>query len=410
MLPAPLLAQTGPGAFRFSCLCAAVLLYGAYGSPTPDSPGWTEAFIGALLLLAVSPAAAFRAIKPDFSAPFWRGAGQCLLVFGLAVPVALGAWNGHAPRMILRDLVPFLFMLLPVFLAPDIAASPARRAWLLLCVLALGTLLAVRAAGGEGPVAFIAPLLGRSEKLHYLANMPGVLFAATFFAGTAMMLAVRRPAPGPLALALLFFFLSLTCLWPVAMTQQRAGIGVFALSLAPVLLLCLRDRPGRTLGLLLPCAALAAIFFRAEIGEVLDTLIRKSEIVGSNRRFAEAGAVWSEIRAHPVALLFGEGWGAQFASPAVAGITVNFTHGLFSSLLLKTGIAGLVLGLSYVGGILFALFRNFRAAPVFVVALAGPVLIDVFLYASFKSLDFGLVLLLAAAGSAPGDFYGDERG
>ena len=32
--------------------------------------------------------------------------------------------------------------------------------------------------------------------------------------------------------------------------------------------------------------------------------------------------------------------------------------------------------------------------PVIALALAGPFLIDIFLYASFKSLDFGLVLLL----------------
>jgi hypothetical protein len=40
------------------------------------------------------------------------------------------------------------------------------------------------------------------------------------------------------------------------------------------------------------------------------------------------------------------------------------------------------------------LTRLMRVEPLLAAALAGPLLIDVFLYASFKSLDFGLLLLL----------------
>ena len=114
-------------------------------------------------------------------------------------------------------------------------------------------------------------------------------------------------------------------------------------------------------------------------------------------RAEEWCAVWAEIAAHPLSLIFGQGWGATFSSPAVADIEVNFTHGLLSSLLLKTGLAGFALGLAYLYGLGRVLVRLFSGYPVVVLAVAGPVLIDVVLYASFKSLDFGLVLALIPA-------------
>jgi len=120
-------------------------------------------------------------------------------------------------------------------------------------------------------------------------------------------------------------------------------------------------------------------------------------------RSAEWAAVWAEVSAHPISLLIGKGWGATFSSPAVADIEVNFTHGLLSSLLLKTGLIGLGLGLVYLGALGRGWLNMFKTHPVIVVALGGPILIDVFLYASFKSLDFGLMLLLLASLR----FYGD---
>ena len=74
---------------------------------------------------------------------------------------------------------------------------------------------------------------------------------------------------------------------------------------------------------------------------------------------------------------------------------------------MKNGLIGLVLGGVYIGGLLRVLFARLGASYIVVLALAAPILIDVFLYASFKSLDFGLVLLLAAYVSE-GKLLGDD--
>ena len=132
-------------------------------------------------------------------------------------------------------------------------------------------------------------------------------------------------------------------------------------------------------------------------GEVFELFLLKSERVGVNMRFEELRAVWGAISVHPLSVLFGLGWGAHFSSPAVADIDVQFTHGLLSSALLKTGIIGLLLHAAFIISLLKMLCVHFRKHVVFAVALGGPVLIDVFLYASFKSLDFGLVLMLIPA-------------
>ncbi len=83
-------------------------------------------------------------------------------------------------------------------------------------------------------------------------------------------------------------------------------------------------------------------------------------------------------------------------SPAVGGLTVNFTHSFLTTYWLKTGLCGLALALLYLARLGRMLASIAPRRPLLAGAMAGPLLIDVTLYASFKSLDFGLVLLLIA--------------
>ena len=65
-------------------------------------------------------------------------------------------------------------------------------------------------------------------------------------------------------------------------------------------------------------------------------------------------------------------------------------------LILCVCVFGAVMGALYIGLLLKSLLFVRGVAVITALALIGPILIDVFLYASFKSLDFGLVLLLVA--------------
>ncbi|MCK5374452.1 MAG: hypothetical protein KAJ40_04140, partial [Alphaproteobacteria bacterium] len=73
---------------------------------------------------------------------------------------------------------------------------------------------------------------------------------------------------------------------------------------------------------------------------------------------------------------------------------VNFTHNFFSSMMLKSGLIGMMLCCAYLSGLIGRLMRVISKNPVLGLAIAAPVFIDLTFYASFKSLDFGLMLLM----------------
>ena len=370
---------------RAGFLCLAVAIYALWGSPTPDDPGMLEVLIAALLILAVGVSGVRMVAFERNEIPVRLA--QIFLLFGLSVPLLGGVLSGNDFGLLLRDVIPFLFMMLPLLLLPLIEKNDER--FLLFSVLSLGFLFALRAS-------FEIPLLGKGEELYYLANMPSVLFAAVFCAGLAAQGFVERFNFKAVLKALVLCGVAALCVWPMIETQQRASLGVFVLSLGLILAVYGVKYPRRIFIVVLVFMC-AGGFFVSDILNVFESLNRKTELVGVNMRAAEWAAVWYEISAHPLSLFFGQGWGATFSSPAVADIDVNFTHGLLSSLLLKTGLVGLMFGVGYLLALGRILRSAFKVQPVLVLAIAGPVLIDVFLYASFKSLDFGLVLALIPA-------------
>ena len=370
---------------RAGFLCLAVTIYALWGSPTPDDPGMLEVLIAALLILAVGVSGVRMVAFERNEIPVRLA--QIFLLFGLSVPLLGGVLSGNDFGLLLRDVIPFLFMMLPLLLLPLIEKNDER--FLLFSVLSLGFLFALRAS-------FEIPFLGKGEELYYLANMPSVLFAAVFCAGLAAQGFVERFNFKAVLKALVLCGVAALCVWPMIETQQRASIGVFVLSLVVLIAVFGIKHPRRIFIVVLAFMCAGGLFV-SDILNVFETLNRKTELVGVNMRAAEWAAVWNEISGNALSLFFGQGWGATFSSPAVADIDVNFTHGLLSSLLLKTGLVGLMFGVGYLLALGRILRSAFKVQPVLVLAIAGPVLIDVFLYASFKSLDFGLVLALIPA-------------
>jgi hypothetical protein len=142
--------------------------------------------------------------------------------------------------------------------------------------------------------------------------------------------------------------------------------------------------------------AIAGAVFADNIFSVWATLSHKTELVGVNMRFEEMRAVWAAVNERSFGVVFGLGWGAKFSSPAVADIRIGYTHSLLSGMVLKTGLVGAVLTLAYLGGLAGLLVKT-KGYMAIVLALGGALVIDTFLYASYKSLDFGVVLMLVPA-------------
>ncbi|MGH1455917.1 MAG: hypothetical protein ACRBDI_03970 [Alphaproteobacteria bacterium] len=384
--------------YRAICLFFACLVYALFGSPTPDRFTMVEGAVGALLCLAVGIGRARDAVIDGgvsgvMRQRFWKSAGHVYLIYGLSVPVMVGALSGNDASVMARDIVPFLFLFLPLLLLPLIRARPYYFRAILVAVLIIGMMFSFRSIimrFMDGCAVWCI------DELLYLENMPTVLFTALFLIGTGMSVLMRGIN---VRRVLVFVGLGVLSMIPVismVVTLQRASLGAVAIYIAALMLFFIWKRPVRGFGVV-------AIFFAAlavigiSLGGVYAPLWDKTHKVGLNMRVEEFLAVWNVITVHPFTFLFGLGWGGQFHSPAVGGLRVNFTHNFFSTVLLKTGVLGVIFCISYIVGLLERLSRVVLVNKVFGLALVAPILIDLTLYASFKSLDFGLMLLLISA-------------
>ena len=378
---------------RIVALIAAIFLYAFLGVPTPDAVSWVEIAVGGLIVCAIGVAGFRQVLGGVYGSARWFVLGQVFLLYGVCAGLIGGLLSGAALGAVLRDLIPFGFMFLPLFFIRLYERDVFRH--VLTCLfIVLGCVFSVRTG---------AFLLGYDfyfgyEALSYLANSPAVLFAALFLCGVGLQRLAQEVSTRSVVIAVVCLTACCIVLIPVVMTAQRASmlaVVVYVVLIFGFMVLC---APRRMMVVGSVVAAIAFVFFDAVISSVLgDAVARieeKSAMVGDNKRIEDVIAVWDTISGHPLSLLFGNGWGASFASPAVMDIEVYFTHSLLSSMLLKIGVVGLLLCAGYIGALFFALLRMVKAEPVMVLAIVAPLLIDVFLYAAFKSLDFGLLLAM----------------
>ncbi len=372
---------------RRLALLTAIAVYALWGSPTPDRFGLPEMMIGLLLVLAIGPAGAMRAFHPA-GGMAWEKTARLLLFYALSVPVFTGLLNGNGAAAMIRDILPFLFICLPLFLAPLYRGRTGDVKILTAAVALLGVIFALRVLLG-GRALPLAP-----DTL-LLANAPPVLFAALLCAGLAGFFLYKSVSLEASVKAVLLAGLALAPLTAMALVMQRASFGYLALAGTLLLLTAFVHRPLRTLWPVLIITAGTAILWPV-ITDIWQMLYQKTADVGLNMRIQEAQVVFDTVSATPFSLLFGRGWGATIVSPAVGGDIVNFTHSLLTMYWLKTGLIGMFMAVLYIIQLAIGLYPLLFRAPVLALALTGPLLINLFLYASFKSFDFGLLLLLIA--------------
>jgi len=381
------LPMTGPGSIplihlRFAAFIAAIVLYAFAGSPTPDNPGMVEAVVG--ILLACSVGLPFLARSP--SEPVTPG--HILLLYGMIVPVLIAAVSGANPGQVVRDLIAFMFLCLPVFALSLIGKSDRRFKVLTIAIAGCGMIFAARAlAGGRG-------YLPEPGELFYLANAPSVLFAALLVLGLAGRAVFGSMSLRSLLTALAFSMLFLIPFLAMVQDVQRAPFGALVITFGFLVLAAIWKAPHRAIVVfaVLTMLAMAAMPY---LTDITWGMVDKTAHVGLNMRLHELRAVIDAAGQNPIGVIFGLGWGADYVSPAVGGLSVPFTHSLLTYMLLKTGVFGLCLTVFYIWTALSNLASSAGRDLVLSLALFWPVVIPVFLYASYKSFDFGLILLLS---------------
>jgi len=230
--------------------------------------------------------------------------------------------------------------------------------------------------------------------LLYLANSPLMIFFAiygvlNFYSALIDKRFALRDA--------IYSGASMMMIWAMAQDIQRAPMAAIAISLMSIAIYYIALKPKSSLLPLLAIGAVLAIL-SGPLGEILSAMAYKTSLVGVNARADELAAIWAEISVRPMTALFGMGWGAVFASPALGGLYASYSHSLLSYMLYKAGIVGLFITLGFAiiyGRFIYkiAVKRGFVLACSLFWALAIPL----FLYASYKSFDFGLLLSLIMA-------------
>lgn len=130
--------------FRFFTFLSALFIYGLLGAPTPDNPGPVEVFIAMGLFLSVGLCGFYRALQPRIDLPIWDSGGRLLLVYGLSLPLIMGVFSGHHYGLMFRDIAPFLFLLLPIFLSRLLDLNPIYKRYYLNAVIFIGVLFSSR--------------------------------------------------------------------------------------------------------------------------------------------------------------------------------------------------------------------------------------------------------------------------
>lgn len=370
----------------FIVLITVVAVYASFGSPTPDTPGVVEILVALGLMGCVGFQGFLTAINPhSFSTPFLKSL-QMLFLCGLIVPTLSALFHDNALGFVVRDLAAFMFIALPLFLSVRLSTNPNLQKYFFASLVLTGVMLSIRT---------LLPILNiwiPQGELLYLSNSPIVLMTAIFLILTlwknVAVLSFKLWVSSCVMLCGILIVLG-----AMMLDVQRATIGAVIISLLIFMTLNFFKSPHKTivpffvfLGLIL--------FFYPTITEILDVMAMKTAQVGMNSRIAEATAVFDVVKSNMGSFLFGLGWGATFPSPAVAGLDVNYTHSFLTTMFLKGGLILFICAVWAVMCALYEIFWLYRQDNIKGLISFWSLTIPVFLYASHKSLDFGLVLLL----------------
>lgn len=393
---------------RLWAFALSVLAYGAASAPAPPGirPQELLVFAGIALFTGTAGPWRFFAGQEVARAPAPLAVGSAIMVWLLWQGFMRGLWNGWGLTDMIRDIVPMLFLALPLLLAPLLGRlDPDRADRLADAVAAAGVLFALRWWHDAGMALSAVGASPLGEGRYYLLNSALVPFASVWLGlrATRWLLA-PRPTRAEWAQAILAAAGCLCCLLAQAATLHRAGLILSLLALGAGMGRWLWRRPALFLTLFLLASAVL-IGVGARVAGVAALLADKTESVGLNNRVDELLAVLEQVGRDPLSFLIGDGWGALVANPAVGWWRVSYTHSAASYFLLKLGALGLALMLGLAGLLAGLLARAARDMPMLLLAVAPSLLLGAFLHTSFKYLCFSLLLSLAT-GRAYRSLYG----
>lgn len=374
--------------WRLGTFCLALFLYALWGSPTPNNPDWVEITIALLLILSISLqgiSSRFLIFKNERE-EYWIIFAKIFFLYGISIPLIVAAVHGENISVILRDMIAFIFLCLPIFLYEFLKNKGAENIFLVMCLI-IGLIFAVRVLVPH----FL--LFRNTTELLYLANSPLVLMTTILLLGVAAHHSFQKINLNHILKIILFVGLATLPLMAMFVDLQRASFLALVISALSLGIIGFVKAPNK---MVMPSLLIIICFlvFENYFLNLVEGVNLKTAQVGFNMREQELLAVWNMMSQNTISLFLGQGWGSYFTSPAVGNLNVTYTHSLLSYIFLKTGLIGLCLCLVYLYFIFEKWLRLYCSNPVKGNALIWPFIIPIFLYASHKSFDYGLLLTL----------------
>lgn len=390
--------------WRAALFIVLISIYAFLSSSTPEEFGLPEAVMGLLLLGFVGARGAMLSMG-GFLAKRQKGVPSVAYWSFLALALVPSVWGvlvlGNQLSDYIRDVIPLLYLFLPIFFVPQMINH--REAWQRLCIAALcviGIAYSVRHFMSDAVgVAGLGQEIIFGDK-NYFPMDPAVLFAATFLLASGLV----KLTDGKWMQGTLRLMLGTVAFASLVGVLVRAQIFLVLFSLLAVLVCHLLRYPRSFILWVIPLGAGLIFVVASADTNYLDTLFgliaAKSEHAGFlNSRDLEAQAVINNAMSGIGQLLLGEGWGGLIDNPAGGGV-VRFTHNFELYALLKGGLIGLILialysflhvrNLARQGWRSWAQ-RDFQRLPL-LLAIGNVLCVNLLLEGGYKIFSFGLVL------------------
>lgn len=389
---------------RAAIFVALISIYAFLSSSTPDEFGIPEALMGLLLVVFVG----FRGATLSLGGFLMhrQNAVPSIAYWSFLVLVTVLSLWGLIIRQnqlsdYIRDVVPLLYLFLPVFFVPQMTRH--RDAWQKLCIAALcviGVAYSVRHfMSDEVGIAALGHAIVFGDS-NYFPMDPAVLFASTFLLTSGLV----KLFDGKWITSAAYLMLGAVAFASLLGVLVRAQIFLVLMSLLFILVVqSLRSPRVLIFGIAPLCAGLVFVVLAtgSDFAESLfGLMVAKSESAGLlNSRDLEAQVVINNAMSSLDAMLLGEGWGGVVDNPAGGGV-VRFTHNIEIYGLLKGGLIGSL----FVGLYAFVNIRDYLKdgwrtlarldilrLPL-MLAIGNVLCLNLLLEPGFKMFSFGLVL------------------
>ncbi len=380
-------------------ITSALICYSLFSLPTPREYGFAELIIAVCLI-------GFVAINIKSNIRFIfnkeRNWEKILIIVAMVLAVGLliiGLINKHPLFDIARDLIPLLYLFLPVMIFSTIAKEPLlwRKGIAALLVFSAIAMTIRYWAYPETNFSMIG-----KEYLPFGKGMfvfePCTIFSSTLLITFPLVgsTGLRKSIDIILRIAMFCAGMFMLTLPVAAIMRGQIILVLIAVTITAGYKIYTVDPKKRyyiITGVGLSLIVICLIFFH-EIIYFAKILLLKFQHAGLNMKDEEAMRIIKQAVSSPAALIFGKGWGATFLNPATGDAEyTRFTHNVFTYFLLKGGLTGVALFGIYFVWIIKLLIKALKDVnlPIFF-AILNTLIIHFMLEGGFKLLSMGLII------------------